>query len=257
MAQTLQTNETITTQDVASRDLILAASVLSYAVGVAGLVALILAMAGLIPLGELVSLSSGPATACFVNLGLLLIFGVQHSVMARQSFKDWSAQWVHPALERSVFVAASGLVSLLIVGLWQPVMGAAWQAEGFTAVALWMGFCFGWIFLLAATFAINHWDLFGLRQAWLHFKNKPYSRLPFVENWMYRVSRHPIVLGALIGFWSVPTMTNAQLYLAVGMTFYSLIGLYFEERDLIRDWGVRYMDYCRRVGFVGFVGKRG
>lgn len=251
MSDNLQIDQNKDPRDVMSRDFILLFSVFSYIIGVAGLLALILSMAGLIPLGGIVTLSFGPATACMVNLALLLIFGVQHSVMARPAFKTWSARWVHSALERSVFVAASGFVSILTVVCWQPLQGMAWQSEGLTEIALWLGFVFGWFFLLAASFAINHWDLFGLRQAWLHFKGQEYTQLPFVENWMYRISRHPIVLGCLIGFWSVPQMSNSQLYLAIGMTVYSFIGLYFEERDLIRQWGHQYKAYRARVGFIG------
>ena len=120
-------------------------------------------------------------------------------------------------------------------------------------MVMWVGFAFGWSYLLAASFAINHFDLFGLRQVWLEAMNRPYEAPEFKQNWMYRFSRHPIMLGALIGMWCVPDMTASKFLLTLLMTIYVFIGVGFEERDLIRAWGNTYKDYKKRVGmFVTF-----
>jgi uncharacterized membrane protein len=113
---------------------------------------------------------------------------------------------------------------------------------------LWLGFGFGWAYLLAASFAINHWDLFGLRQVWLAAMGLEYTPVAFKEHWMYRYSRHPIMLGVLIGIWCLPTMSASMLMLSIGLTVYMVIGVYFEERDLVRQWGQSYVEYKKRVG---------
>ena len=227
---------------------LIAFSLVSYLIGVAGLGAVILALGGFIPLGLVKPLADAPAIACTINLGLILLFGLQHSVMARRSFKRWLANYMPVSLERSLFVLASGLVLLLLVACWQPVGGLIWRAEGVSNLLLWLGFGFGWLYLLLATFAINHFDLFGLRQAWLDAQGRAYTPIAFVEHWMYRFSRHPIMLGALIGLWSLPEMTSSRLYLSTGLTVYIVVGLWFEERDLIRQWGERYKSYQQKVG---------
>lgn len=227
---------------------LLATSLSCYVLGVSGLLALILAMGGLIPLGWMTPLSPAPAIACVSNLLLLSLFGVQHSIMARRSFKAWLVQYLPASLERSLFVAASGMVLLLMVALWQPVGGHYWHAEGNARLLLWGGFGVGWLYMLAATFAINHFDLFGLRQAWLDARGEEYTPVAFVENWMYRFSRHPLMLGVLVGLWSLPQMNGDTLFMAIGMSAYMAIGLYFEERDLIQQWGDTYRAYKQRVG---------
>jgi len=228
---------------------LLAASVLCYGLGVGGLGALILAMAGLVPLGLLAVTAPGSAAAVAIDLALILVFGVQHSVMARPAYKRWSNRHLHPALERSAYVLASGLALLLLVAGWQPLDGAmVWSLDGAAAIAGWVAFVFGWGYLFAATFAINHFDLFGLRQAWFGARGRAYEPVPFVEHWMYRYSRHPLMLGALIGLWTAPSMSCDQATVATGMTLYLAVGLWFEERDLVRQWGRHYQAYRARVG---------
>ncbi len=222
-------------------------SLLSYLVGVAGLGLLILATVGWVPLG-MFHVADSPSAAAVLDGGLLLLFGVQHSVMARASFKKRLHRILPAPLERSTFVWTSGVVLGAAVLCWQTTAGVIWRTEGFASRILSCGGVLGWIYLLAATFAINHWDLFGLRQGWLAARGQQYRNVAFKERWMYRYSRHPIMLGALIGLWSIPTMTAAQCFLSGGLTLYIVIGLYFEERDLIRQWGQSYLDYKRRVG---------
>ncbi len=222
---------------------------LSYLVGVAGLSTIIFAYAGLIPLG-LIPLTNETSGAIAINIALLLLFGLQHSIMARPKFKNWLNQFLPESTQRSHFVWTSGVVSAILVAFWQPIEGQLWQVEGGVAWSLWVVFGFGWAYLLAATFAINHFDLFGLRQVWLAAQNKPYEQVPFKERWMYRFSRHPIMLGVLIGIWALPSMSASLFMMSVGLTLYIAIGLYFEERDLIRAWGDRYRDYKNRVGLL-------
>lgn len=184
----------------------LTASVLYHGLGVGGLGALILAMAGLPPLG-LLDVTAGTTPAAAV-VDLVLVFGLQHSVMARPAFKRAFARHLAPALERSAFVLASGLALALVVVAWQPLgCGTAWQLDGVAGLAAWAGFVFGWCYLLAATVAINHFDLFGLREAWFAARGRAYELVRFVEHWMYRYSRHPLRLGVLIGLWCLPHRT--------------------------------------------------
>lgn len=232
---------------VGSRTGILTFALLSYAIGVAGLGGLILAMAGLVDLGRF-RLASDPTGAFLVNIGLLVMFALQHSVMARPGYKAWSARHVHPSLNRACYVLASGAAILLMLALWQPLEASIWQTTGAAAWLMWSIFAFGWAYLLAASFAINHFDLFGLRQAWYASRNEDCPDLAFKEHWMYRYSRHPIMLGVLIGIWFPAHMDGSRLMLSIGLSLYMLIGIYFEERDLVRQWGAQYEDYKKRVG---------
>lgn len=231
-----------------SRQVVLLVSIASYLVGVLGLGALIFAYAGQFPIGQIFRLTDNNIIAALVNIGLLVLFGLQHSVMARKSYKAWSAKHIDPTLERSMYVLASGLAILIMLIFWQPMGGTVWQLTGKAAPLMWVAFVAGWAYLFAATFAIDHFDLFGLRQAWFAFRRQAYKEVPFKENWMYRYSRHPIMLGVIIGIWFVPQMTVTLLFLSIGLSIYILIGLYFEERDLIHQWGEQYLAYRKRVG---------
>ncbi|MBS0614419.1 MAG: hypothetical protein JSS24_14690 [Proteobacteria bacterium] len=193
-------------------------------------------------------LTANPRWAVPLDLSLLAGFGVQHSVMARLSFKRWLRKFMPEALERSTYVGASGVALAVVVACWQPINGVLWQAAGPVRWVLLSAGLFGWLYLLGATFSINHWDLFGLRQAWLAAQGREYRDVSFVEKWMYRYSRHPIQAGVLLGVWSLPTMTKSQAILSAGLTAYIIVGLFFEERDLLRQWGGKYREYKQRVG---------
>ena len=188
------------------------------------------------------------STALLINLGLLSLFAVQHSVMARPEFKRWWTKIIAPSIERSTYVLASSLVLMLLFWLWRPLPNVVWQATDAWAVgALWAVFGFGWLIVLVSTFLINHFDLFGLRQVVLYFKGHPYTPVPFQAPWLYRVVRHPIMLGFLIAFWAIPMMTQGHLLFAVVVTVYVLIALQLEERDLMAYHGETYSDYQRQV----------
>lgn len=188
------------------------------------------------------------APALLINLCLLSLFAVQHSVMARPAFKRWWTQIIPPAVERSTYVLASSLILFLLFWLWEPLPAVVWQVTQPWAVgALWAAFGIGWLIVLISTFLINHFDLFGLRQVFLYFAGQSYTPVPFRTPWLYRVVRHPIMLGFLIAFWSIPTMTQGHLLFAAVVTAYVLIALRLEERDLLAHYGETYSAYQRQV----------
>ncbi|MGD2129015.1 MAG: isoprenylcysteine carboxylmethyltransferase family protein [Lysobacterales bacterium] len=195
--------------------------------------------------------------ALLVNLGLLGIFALQHSVMARPFFKRWLTRFVPQAAERSTFVLAASLALIALFYFWEPMGGIVWSVENPHAqILLYVGFTFGWLQVLAATFLINHFDLFGLRQVWLNLRNKPYTELKFGTPVLYRLVRHPLYLGFLLGFWMTPVMTVAHLVFALATTGYILVAIQLEERDLM-DMHPEYAEYRRRVPMlIPFIGRR-
>ena len=186
--------------------------------------------------------------AVIVNLFLLLVFGVQHSVMARPLFKQWWTKVVPEPMERSTYVLFSNLALALLFWQWQPMGGIVWDIQQpALRAATWCLYAAGWVTILLSTLLINHFDLFGLRQVWLCFRGRPYASLPFATPCLYRYVRHPLYVGWLLAFWAVPTMGFAHLAFAVGMTTYILTAIQFEERDLIRHFGKSYEAYRRQV----------
>ena len=190
----------------------------------------------------------GPVgTALLINVALLGLFAVQHSVMARPAFKRWWTRIVPQPAERSTYVLASSLALILLFWQWRPLGGVVWDIQSPAGRALMhAGFAFGWLLVLYTTFLINHFDLFGLRQVWLHLLGRPYQPLPFKTPALYRVVRHPLYVGWFFAFWSTPTMTAAHLLFAVATTAYILIAIQLEERDLVAAHP-EYAEYRRRV----------
>ena len=191
----------------------------------------------------------GPlSVAVAIDLGLLALFAVQHSVMARKWFKERWTRIVPRPLERSTYVLFSSLALLLLFWQWRPLGGVVWSVEDPAArLVLYALFAFGWGLVLVATFLINHFDLFGLRQVWLYFRDKPYTALPFGTPGPYRLVRHPLYVGWFFAFWMTPTMSLAHLRFAVMTTAYILVAIQFEEHDLVREHGSTYEEYRRRV----------
>jgi len=193
-----------------------------------------------------------PATATWqrallIDLGLLLLFAIQHSVMARRGFKNLITRLVPVAVERSTYVLASSVALLLLFWKWQPLGGTVWAVENSVGRGvLYGGYAFGWLLVLGATFAINHFDLFGLRQVWLHLQGQPQKGLRFATPLFYRIVRHPLYVGWLCVFWITPTMTVTHLFFAAATSAYILIAIRFEERDLIREHP-EYEEYRRHV----------
>ena len=197
------------------------------------------------------SLDSGPTdpwtTALAIDLALLSLFAVQHSVMARPAFKRLITRVIPAAAERSTYVLASSLALILLFWQWRPLGGIVWQVDNQIGRALlYAGFAFGWGLVLVTTFVINHFDLFGLRQSWRAFRGQPQASLQFVTPSLYRVVRHPLYVGWFFAFWCTPTMTVTHLLFAVMTTGYILVAIQFEERDLMRAHP-EYADYRRRV----------
>ena len=169
-----------------------------------------------------------------IDLGLLGLFALQHSVMARPAFKRVWTRIVPPAVERSTYVLASSLALLFLFWQWRPLGGAVWDIQDPAGRALLhAAFAFGWLLVLVTTFLINHFDLFGLRQVWLHLLGRPYKPLPFTTPGPYRLVRHPLYVGWLFAFWATPTMSVTHLLFAVATTAYILIAIRLEERDLV------------------------
>jgi protein-S-isoprenylcysteine O-methyltransferase Ste14 len=191
----------------------------------------------------------GPlAQGIAINAALLGLFAVQHSVMARRWFKERWTRIVPPVLERSTYVLLSSLALILLFWQWQPLGGTVWSIENpMGRTVLFSLFAFGWALVLVSTFLINHFDLFGLRQVWLHLRGRPYTKLNFGEPGPYRLVRHPLYVGWFFAFWMTPVMTYAHLLFAVATTAYILIAIQLEERDLVHEHGASYEDYRRRV----------
>jgi protein-S-isoprenylcysteine O-methyltransferase Ste14 len=190
----------------------------------------------------------GFGVSLLADLGLLGLFAIQHSVMARPAFKRWMTRVVPEAAERSTYVLASSLALVVMFTFWQPLGGMIWEVTDATARgAIWGAFAFGWLLVLLSTFLINHFDLFGLRQIWLQLVGRPYAQLPFGTPWLYRYVRHPLYVGWFFAFWATPTMTVSHLVFAIMTTAYILIAIQFEERDLIAHFGQTYRDYKARV----------
>jgi methanethiol S-methyltransferase len=186
--------------------------------------------------------------ALLVNVALLGVFGLQHSVMARPAFKRWLTRWLSPAIERSTYVLFTNLALIFLFWGWQPMGGTVWEVQDpLGRTALYGLFAFGWLLVLVTTFLINHFDLFGLRQVWLYLRGRDYTPLRFVTPGPYRLVRHPLYVGWFFAFWATPTMTAAHLVFAIVTTIYILVAIRFEERDLLDAHGADYANYRARV----------
>lgn len=190
-------------------------------------------------------------SALAVNLALIALFGVQHSVMARQGFKRAWTRIVPPPIERSVYVLFASLALILLFLLWRPIQGDVWRIEnGIGVTAMWALFAAGWLIVLLSTFLINHFELFGLQQVYLHSRGQSPAEPQFRQPFFYRVVRHPLYTGFFIAFWATPVMSYGHLLLAVGMSAYMLIAIRHEERDLVGLFGEDYEQYRQRVGML-------
>ena len=201
-----------------------------------------------VPLGE----------ALAIDLLLLGLFAIQHSVMARPGFKRWWTRFVPSPIERSTYVLASSLLLALLFWQWRPILGMIWAVQQPVATSLLWGFCAaGWLVVLISTFLIDHFDLFGLRQAYLFATGRSYSPSPFRNPLLYRIVRHPIMLGFIVAFWATSGMTWGHLLFAASTTAYILIAIQLEELDLRAAFGGTYDQYRQEVSMILPLIKRG
>ncbi|HEY8709472.1 MAG TPA: NnrU family protein [Burkholderiaceae bacterium] len=199
---------------------------------------------GLVPKTVSHGASSGAGDAIVLNILLMLLFGLQHSIMARSSFKKVIQQAIPPHIERSTYVLVSSLALVLLMWQWQPIDGMVWQFDAtFAKYLLWGLFCLGWALIFVATFLTDHFDLFGLRQVYLFLVRRTYGPVEFTRALLYKVVRHPMMLGILISFWAAPTMTLSHMLFSIGMSIYVFIGIHFEERALLRYLGDDYAQW--------------
>lgn len=198
------------------------------------------------------TIDSGPEVgtreALVVNVALLLLFAVQHSGMARSGFKRWWVRFVAPSIERSTYVLMASLVLWLVFWQWRPMPDIVWDVQNSVGlVVLWSLYGLGWFTVVFSTFLINHFDLFGLRSVWRRWQERGQSPIGFRAPFLYRLVRHPLLLGFVIAFWSTPRMTAGHLMFSVVSTAYILAAIRLEERDLVRSFGSQYERYRRAV----------
>jgi len=225
-------------------------SVVAYLVAFTALLFWILSVSHLIPAISI----DRPAELSFPlalakNIGLVLLFAVPHSVMARKGFKEWIVRIMPRPIERSTYVLQAGLLLALLVWQWEPLGGSVWVIEqGSVAYFLVYALFFaGWIILFVSTFLINHFDLFGLRQTYLELRNRPYTPLRFKVKSFYKWVRHPLYFGGIVGIWATPVMTMTHFIFAVMLTSYFVFGAFLEERDLRKEFGELYANYMKKT----------
>jgi protein-S-isoprenylcysteine O-methyltransferase Ste14 len=247
---TLKTNEMVnqSSTGLGKRVLVLLYGATGYLAGMISLLWFILAMGGLAPSGFSPLETSTLASSLLVNIGLIVLFGLQHSIMARPGFKRLLRKTMPAATERSTFLLFSGIVLSLAIWAWQPLPGHVWYVENTMGlVTLYALYALGWSYLLVASFVTNHFELMGLRQIYLYFTGKPYTKISFTQKYMYKYSRHPMMLGFLVGMWCVPVMTYSQFVMAFLFSLYVFTGIYFEERDLMSEFGDTYKKYKKEI----------
>jgi len=192
-----------------------------------------------------------PAVAAVVDVALIALFGLQHSVMARQGFKKWWLRIIPPPIERSVYVLAASIMLMILFLGWRPIDVIIWNVTNlYVADLLWLLFWGGWLTVLTSTFLINHFELFGLQQAWFHLRGREAEPPKFRQPMFYKWVRHPLYLGFFLAFWSTPEMTAGHLLLAVGLSVYMLIAIRYEEHDLVSMFGRDYELYREQAGML-------
>jgi methanethiol S-methyltransferase len=222
--------------------------VVSYALFlIAALYGISFTLGGILP--NPISVPHAPAAlALLVDVSLLLAFGVQHSVMARSGWKKRWTTIIPSVMERSLYVLVASCILLAMFWCWQPITGVIWQFNVPVIRAIVYGVCLaGWVIVVLSTFQIDHFELFGLRQMWQALRNQPSRSAEFKRPFLYRIVRHPMMVGFLLAFWATPTMTVDRLVFALGMSVYILVGVTFEERALRRQFGMTYEKYQSEV----------
>lgn len=205
----------------------------------------------LVPKSIDTGLETSFAAALIINVVLLGLFAIQHNVMARPWFKKRWTQVIPHAIERSTYVLVASLLLILLYWQWRPMTGVVWDVENaFGRAALQALFWIGWLTVLLSTFMINHFDLFGLRQVFFHLRGQDYKPLEFKTVGLYKLVRHPIMLGFIVAFWAIPMMTIGHLVFAIVTTVWILFSIQLEERDLLKFHGEEYEKYRERISMV-------
>lgn len=223
--------------------------VISYVIGLGGLVWFALYIGGwdFLPRHVDSEVTTTTTVALTVNAGLLALFVLQHSVMARLSFKEHWLKVIPYAVERSTYILLSGIIMALICLYWQPLEGMLWQVSSepirYLLIALYIA---GWMIAVISSFLINHFELFGLQQVYFNLIKRAQAEPHFVERSFYKIVRHPIQFGTLVGIWATPDMSMTHFVLSACLTVYIFIGLYYEEKDLVATLGDKYADYQKR-----------
>jgi protein-S-isoprenylcysteine O-methyltransferase Ste14 len=231
-----------------NRYLTIAYGAISYAVFLVVFVYAIGFVGGLTPRSVDDAIAAPTVVAVTVDALLLTLFAAQHSVMARPAFKRWWTRFVPQPVERSTYVLAASLVLALLLWQWRELPAVVWQVDSQPArLVIWALFWLGWAIVLASTFMINHFELFGLRQVFAVWRSRPQAETGFRTTLFYRVVRHPLNLGFLVAFWAAPTMTVGHLLFAVMTTAWILVAMQLEERDLTAALGARYAAYRETV----------
>lgn len=246
--QTLATTEGAT-HPTLSRALVACYSLTAYAAGMFAAFWVLLAAGGYAPHGLSSLQVTDPLGAVLINMGLVFLFAVQHTIMARKWFKEAVQRIIPQPIERSTYVLAAGIAMAALVYYWQTIPGVTWVFQAPAAVtALRTLYVIGMGYFVASTLVTNHFELFGLRQAWLYCTGQEYTPVKFKQNYMYRYSRHPMMLGLLLAFWATPEMSASRFVLAVLMTCYIFVGIRFEERSLVQEFGDTYRRYQQQIG---------
>ncbi len=214
----------------------------------------LIAFVGNLP-GVPVTVDRGPAAdfapALVINLALIAIFGLQHSIMARQGFKRAWTRIVPVAIERSAYVLCASLALILLFAFWRPIPGIVWSVENSAAAGvLWALFALGWLVVLVSTFLLSHFELFGLKQVWLNLRGAAAAAPQLRQPLFYKFVRHPLYSGFFLAFWATPVMSAGHLILAIGMSAYMLIAIRYEERDMVGLFGQDYEKYRADVGML-------
>ena len=234
--------------------------VLAYALAMATVLYSIGFLGGLAPksidTGTPVPLASSGA---LVDVLLLGLFALQHSIVARPQFKEWWTRIVPAPIERSTYVLLSALVLALLYWKWQPIAGVVWDVRGVAGAAIVLGaiFWLGWAIVFVSTFLINHFDLFGLAQVWALWRGTELSPPAFRTPFLYKVVRHPLYVGFILAFWATPLMTTGHLLFSALATGYIFVGMWLEERDLVAVFGDTYVRYRERVSMIVPLPPRG
>lgn len=235
-----------------SRAATLIFSILAYAIFFATFLYLIAFVGGFAPLNVDAHRGQTPVpVAVAIDAALIALFGLQHSVMARKGFKQRWTRVVPRQAERSVYVLAASVALIVLFTFWQPIPATVWDARGTVLeLPLWILFGAGWVIVLVSTFLINHFELFGLQQAWLHVRGRQAAEPQLRQPLFYRWVAHPLYSGFFLAFWFIPHMTVGHVLLAVGMSVYMLIAIRYEESDLRSLFGPDYDSYRSRVGML-------